>query len=39
MATKTVTDFDLDRYLRASKKLDLSELDWMRSAPRAWTAT
>ena len=29
MATrKHVIDFDLDRYLRASKKLDLSHLDW-----------
>src|SRR5918999_211940 len=28
MAPKTVIDFDLDRYLRASKKLDLSQLDW-----------
>src|SRR3954449_2600582 len=28
MAQKTVIEFDLDRYLRASKKLDLSELDW-----------
>jgi hypothetical protein len=28
MAAKAVIDFDLDRYLRASKKLDLSELDW-----------
>jgi rubrerythrin len=29
MATqKHVIDFDLDRYLRASKKLDLSQLDW-----------
>jgi hypothetical protein len=28
MAPKTVIDFDLDRYLRASKKLDLSELEW-----------
>jgi hypothetical protein len=28
MAEKTVIDFDLDRYLRASKKLDLSGLDW-----------
>src|SRR5436305_7506777 len=29
MATqKHVIEFDLDRYLRASKKLDLSQLDW-----------
>src|SRR3954463_14673624 len=28
MGNKTVIEFDLDRYLRASKKLDLSELDW-----------
>ncbi len=28
MSAKAVIDFDLDRYLRASKKLDLSELDW-----------
>jgi hypothetical protein len=28
MAEKTVIEFDLDRYLRASKKLDLSALDW-----------
>ena len=28
MAEKTLIDFDLDRYLRASKKLDLSGLDW-----------
>lgn len=28
MAGKTVIEFDLDRYLRASKKLDLSTLDW-----------
>jgi hypothetical protein len=28
MGQKTVIDFDLDRYLRASKKLDLSHLDW-----------
>jgi hypothetical protein len=28
MGRKTVIDFDLDRYLRASKKLDLSALDW-----------
>ena len=28
MTEKTIIDFDLDRYLRASKKLDLSELDW-----------
>jgi hypothetical protein len=28
MARKNVIDFDLDRYLRASKKLDLSHLDW-----------
>jgi hypothetical protein len=28
MAAKPIIDFDLDRYLRASKKLDLSELDW-----------
>ncbi len=27
---KTVIEFDLDRYLRASKKLDLSELEWDR---------
>src|SRR3954451_982829 len=30
MTQKTVIDFDLDRYLRASKKLDLSQLDWER---------
>ena len=28
MGQKTIIDFDLDRYLRASKKLDLSHLDW-----------
>ena len=28
MAQKTLIDFDLDRYLRASKRLDLSDLDW-----------
>ena len=28
MSEKTVIEFDLDRYLRASKKLDLSGLDW-----------
>jgi hypothetical protein len=28
MAPATLIDFDLDRYLRASKKLDLSELPW-----------
>src|SRR5215211_9049578 len=28
MAPKPVIDFDLDRYLRASEKLDLSELSW-----------
>jgi hypothetical protein len=28
MGERTVIDFDLDRYLRASKKLDLSGLDW-----------
>jgi hypothetical protein len=28
MAEKTLIDFDLDRYLRASKKLDLSKLPW-----------
>jgi hypothetical protein len=28
MSQKIVIDFDLDRYLRASKKLDLSGLDW-----------
>jgi hypothetical protein len=28
MGQKTVIEFDLDRYLRASRKLDLSELDW-----------
>src|SRR3954453_13992433 len=28
MGERTVIDFDLDRYLRASKKLDLSHLDW-----------
>src|SRR5918911_3149671 len=28
MAAKRLIDFDLDRYLRASKKLDLSQLDW-----------
>jgi len=28
MSAKTVVDFDLDRYLRNSKKVDLSELDW-----------
>ena len=28
MGQKTVIEFDLDRYLRASKKLDLSALDW-----------
>ena len=28
MGTKTVIDFDIDRYLRNSKRLDLSHLDW-----------
>jgi hypothetical protein len=28
MSEKTVIEFDLDRYLRASKKLDLGGLDW-----------
>jgi hypothetical protein len=28
MGQKAVIEFDLDRYLRASKKLDLSGLDW-----------
>ena len=28
MTPKPKIEFDLDRYLRASKKLDLSELDW-----------
>ena len=28
MGQKSVIDFDLDRYLRASKKLDLSHIDW-----------
>ncbi len=28
MTPKTLIDFDLDRYLRASKRLDLSELPW-----------
>jgi hypothetical protein len=28
MPQKHVIEFDLDRYLRASKKLDLSQLDW-----------
>jgi hypothetical protein len=28
MATKRVIDFDIDRYLRNSKRLDLSEIDW-----------
>ena len=25
---KTPIDFDIDRYMRASKRLDLSEVDW-----------
>ena len=28
METKTVVDFDIDRYIRNSKKVDLSHLDW-----------
>jgi rubrerythrin len=28
MTTKRVIDFDIDRYLRNSKRLDLSEIDW-----------
>ena len=28
MADKTLVDFDLDRYLRNSKKVDLSDLEW-----------
>lgn len=28
MSTKTQIEFDLDRYLRNSKKVDLSEIDW-----------
>jgi len=30
MSKKTLIEFDLDRYLRASKKLDLSHIDWDR---------
>ena len=30
MSEKTHIEFDLDRYLRASKKLDLSHIDWER---------
>jgi hypothetical protein len=28
MGQKTVIEFDLDRYLRASKKLDIRDIDW-----------
>jgi hypothetical protein len=28
MSQPTIVDFDLDRYLRNSKKVDLSEIDW-----------
>jgi rubrerythrin len=28
MSRKTVVDFDIDRYMRNSKKVDLSHLDW-----------
>jgi hypothetical protein len=28
MTTKRIVDFDIDRYLRNSKKLDLSHIDW-----------
>ena len=28
MAQQSLIDFDLDRYLRASKRLDLCELHW-----------
>jgi hypothetical protein len=28
MSRKTIVDFDIDRYLRNSKKLDLSHIDW-----------
>ena len=28
MKTKRIVDFDIDRYLRNSKRLDLSQLDW-----------
>ncbi|MDP9228145.1 MAG: ferritin-like domain-containing protein, partial [Actinomycetota bacterium] len=28
MSAKAVIEFDLDRYLRNSKKVDLSEIDW-----------
>jgi hypothetical protein len=28
MGQKTFVEFDLDRYLRNSKKLDLSGIDW-----------
>lgn len=28
MTDKTLVDFDLDRYLRNSKKVDLSDMDW-----------
>jgi hypothetical protein len=28
MSDKTVIDFDIDRYMRASKRLDLSAVDW-----------
>ena len=28
MEQKTVVDFDIDRYMRNSKKVDLSHLDW-----------
>ena len=40
MATRAIIDFDLDRYLRASK-LDLSGLDWdeIRAASTTPTAT
>ena len=30
MEQKTTVDFDIDRYMRNSKKLDLSHLDWKR---------
>jgi len=39
MSQPTIVEFDLDRYLRNSKKVDLSAIDWGRfritPSPRA----
>ena len=28
MTAKTLIDFDVDRYMRASRRVDLSDVDW-----------